>query len=247
MKADPNDQLRLLQVQDCDTRLSQLAHREQTLPEAQALREAQQRNEQLHDDLIRAQTAASDLATDVARVESDVQQVRERIARDQHLLDSGEIGDPKQLSSLQHELTSLAKRRSDLEDAELEVMERQEAADNAVAALEAETASLSEEIARVSAAVDELVLRIGQERVQIHGERAAAVEGLPAELVALYEKVRADQGGVGAAPLYRGRCEGCRLQLPPQAIEEARVAAADEVLRCEECRRILVRTAESGL
>lgn len=247
MKADPQDQLRLLQVQDCDTRLAQLTHRDKTLPEAQALREAEQRQEQVHDDLVRAQTAASDLASEVARAEADVVQVRERMSRDQRLMDSGEIGDPKQLTSLQHELTSLVKRLADLEDVELEVMERQEAADKAVAQLQQEQAGVAEQIAALVAEVADLRAAIVADRAGVEADRAAAVQGLPADLLALYDKVRADHDGVGAAPLYRGRCEGCRLQLPPQEIEVARSAAADEVLRCEECRRILVRTPESGL
>lgn len=247
MKADPQDQLRLLQVQDCDTRLAQLTHRDKTLPQAQALREAELRQEQVHDDLVRAQTAASDLASEVARAESDVQQVRDRMARDQTLMDSGEIGDPKQLTSLQHELASLVKRLADLEDAELEVMERQEAADQAVAVLREEQATIADQIAELVAEVNELRAAIAQERAGVEVERTSMTQGLPADLLALYEKVRADHDGIGAAPLYRGRCEGCRLQLPPQAIEEARAASADEVLRCEECRRILVRTPESGL
>ncbi|MDQ5975513.1 MAG: uncharacterized protein QG661_2722, partial [Actinomycetota bacterium] len=78
-------------------------------------------------------------------------------------------------------------------------------------------------------------------------ERAALVEGIPADLLSLYDKIRADHGGIGAAPLHRGRCEGCRMVLPPNEIEALRAAPPDAVLRCEECRRILVRTDESGL
>ncbi|MCF8528271.1 MAG: nucleic acid-binding protein, partial [Candidatus Nanopelagicales bacterium] len=68
-----------------------------------------------------------------------------------------------------------------------------------------------------------------------------------ADLLSLYNKIRAEQGGVGAAALHRGSCQGCRLTLPPTEIEELRAAAPDAVIRCEECRRILVRTPESGL
>ena len=78
-------------------------------------------------------------------------------------------------------------------------------------------------------------------------ERSALAEGIPADLLGLYDRIRGDHGGVGAARLHRGRCEGCHMDLPPNEIEALREAAADAVLRCEECRRILVRTAESGL
>ncbi len=247
MKADAQLQERLLDVQTCDTKLAQLLHRERNLPQAQALAETQRNGERVHDAIVLARVAASDLATEVARVEADVQQVRDRMARDQQLLDSGEIGDPKQLSSLQHEMTSLERRRSDLEDAELEVMERQEVADQAVAALQVEEEQLQVQAAALTSEVEELLAQIAVERAAIEAERDQLAAAIPGELLALYEKVRADHDGVGAAPLYRGRCEGCRLQLPPQEIELVKAAAADEVLRCEECRRILVRTAESGL
>jgi predicted nucleic acid-binding Zn-ribbon protein len=70
---------------------------------------------------------------------------------------------------------------------------------------------------------------------------------LSGELVALYEKVRAGSNGIGAAALYRGRCEGCHLQLNTTDLKRIHDAPPDDVLRCEECRRILVRTADSGL
>ena len=69
----------------------------------------------------------------------------------------------------------------------------------------------------------------------------------PADLINLYERLRVQHGGVGAAALRRGRCEGCHLSLNTVDLNAIRAAAADEVLRCEECRRILVRTDESGL
>jgi predicted nucleic acid-binding Zn-ribbon protein len=78
-------------------------------------------------------------------------------------------------------------------------------------------------------------------------QRSELAGTLPDDLLALYEKVRASSSGVGAAALHRGRCEGCHLQLNTTDLNRLREAAEDEVLRCEECRRILVRTAESGL
>ena len=63
----------------------------------------------------------------------------------------------------------------------------------------------------------------------------------------MYEKLRASSGGVGAAALHRGRCEGCHLQLNTTDLNRLRDAPDDDVVRCEECRRILIRTDESGL
>lgn len=173
--------------------------------------------------------------------------MRERARRDQELLDSGSIGDPKQLQNLQHELGSLGRRQSDLEDVELEVMERVEGAQAAIATLIAERDGLVADREPLQAQVDELSAQIDSERSEIAEQRAELAGTLPADLMALYEKIRADQGGVGAAHLHRGQCGGCRLQLPPQEIERVRAASPTELIRCEECRRILVRTDESGL
>lgn len=247
LNADAAAQARLLDLQADDTRLSQIAHRRRTLPEAQALAELDERIQRTADELVAAETIASDLDAELERSEADVEQVRERSRRDQELLDSGSIGDPKQLQSLQHELQSLARRQSELEDIELEVMERVEGARAAVAHLAAERDRLEAERATLAETVARLLAELDTEQAGVEADRADVATRIPADLLALYEKIRADHGGVGAAHLHRGSCQGCRLELPPNEIERLRAAAPDEVVRCEECRRILVRTAESGL
>jgi len=196
---------------------------------------------------VAAEAILGDLRRDLARAEADVEQVRERARRDSELLNSGSIGDPKQLQNLQHELGSLARRQSDLEDAELEAMERVEGAEAALAALLAERDSLAADRDPAQSLVDELTAQIADEQAEVRRQREEVAQSIPADLLALYEKIRADQAGVGAAHLHRGQCGGCRLQLPPQEIQRARTAAPTEVIRCEECRRILVRTEESGI
>lgn len=247
MKADPSSQLALLQVQERDTRLTQLDHKATNLPERVDLAAADERLERLRKEIIAAQTIVSDLEGDQRKADADVDLVRERSRKDRELLDSGSIGDPKQLQNLQHELESLARRQSELEDIELEIMERLEGAAKAVEVLTSEQRELSVRRGDLDAAITAQMVIIDAERVTVTQERQNLAAGLPADLLALYEKVRADHGGLGAAPLHRGRCEGCHLQLPPQELVDIAASPADEVLRCEECRRILVRTPESGL
>ena len=247
LNADADIQLRLLDLQGRDTKLAQLAHRAATLPDAVALADAETRLARLRDEVVAAETIAADLALEQRKADADVEQVRERARRDRELLDSGSIGDPKQLQSLQHELQSLARRQGELEDVELEIMERVEGAEAAVSVLTAQRDALALERDALAAAVVAQQAGIESERADVVSERSALATGIPAELLALYDKVRADHGGIGAAPLHRGRCEGCRMVLPPNEIEALRAAPSDAVLRCEECRRILVRTAESGL
>ncbi|MFM8515215.1 MAG: zinc ribbon domain-containing protein [Actinomycetota bacterium] len=247
MKADPSAQLALLQVQERDTRLTQLSHKADNLAERADLTTANERLERLRKEIIAAQTIVSDLEGDQRKADADVDLVRERARKDRELLDSGSIGDPKQLQNLQHELESLARRQSELEDVELEIMERLEGAMKAVSVLTAEQSELATRHSELESAIAAQMSVIDAERATVTEERHRIAAGLPADLVTLYEKVRADHGGLGAAPLHRGRCEGCHLQLPPQELVDIAAAPDDEVLRCEECRRILVRTPESGL
>ncbi|MEZ5115416.1 MAG: C4-type zinc ribbon domain-containing protein [Candidatus Nanopelagicales bacterium] len=247
LNVDPFAQLRLLDLQALDTRADQLAHRRRSLPEATRHAELEQRSAVLGNEIVAARTLVSDLEREQAKADADVDQVRLRAAKDRDLLDSGTVGSAKQLESLQRELESLARRQSDLEEVELEVMERLDAAQKDLGRLNAEREALDTDIAAVAAARDAAYGDIDAELATVTGERASVAGELPTDLVALYEKLRGAHDGVGAAALYRGRCEGCRIQLTPVDIERIRAAASDEVLRCEECRRILVRTAESGL
>jgi predicted nucleic acid-binding Zn-ribbon protein len=173
--------------------------------------------------------------------------VRQRAARDQKRLDSGAVTHPKDLSNLQSEIVSLAKRQSDLEDVVLEVMERREAAQARAAELAERVESVQAKATDAVARRDEAVAGIDAERATLAKEREVIASSVPADLMTLYEKIRGQQGGVGAAKLYQRRCEGCRLELNITELNEVRAAADDVVLRCENCRRILVRTPESGL
>jgi predicted nucleic acid-binding Zn-ribbon protein len=247
VKAPPSEQLALLEVQERDTRLAQLHHRLTTLPQHAELTSARERADRLGRELIAAQTIVSDLEREQAKAEADVDVVRGRSRKDRELLDSGSITDSKQLQSLESELVSLAKRQSDLEDVELEVMERLEGAQAAVVHLDGELAAARVDVERLSAELAGLEAEIAAERTAVEAERAQATTGVSAELLTLYDKIRRDHSGRGAARLHRGRCDGCRIDLPPTEIAALRAAAEDEVLRCEECRCILVRTPESGL
>lgn len=173
--------------------------------------------------------------------------MRQRATRDQQRLDSGAVTSPKDLESLQREIASLAKRQGDLEDVVLEVMERRESAQERVA-------ELSDRVSAVQAKADDATARrdaatkgLDEETATVTKERELVAGSVPADLLKLYDKLRVQQGGVGAARLYQRRCEGCRLELNITEVNDVKAASPDTVLRCENCRRILVRTAESGL
>ena len=126
-------------------------------------------------------------------------------------------------------------------------MERQETAQGRRDAAAAERAEIATQRQAVTARRDAALAEIGEQAGKAADRRAAVASEEPADLLALYERSREQHGGVGAAALRRGRCEGCHLSLNTVDLNSIRAAAPDEVIRCEECRRILVRTDESGL
>ncbi|MBM6403648.1 hypothetical protein JQN72_12760 [Phycicoccus sp. CSK15P-2] len=246
MRAESARQQRLLDLQAIDTRLDQIAHARRTLPQLAELADLEGKARLLDDQLVRSRTELGDVQREVAKAESDVQLVRDRAERDQKRLDSG-VGTAKDLQALQHELESLGRRQSELEDVELEVMERAEAAEHDVAELERGRAELAERITGLESARDEALATLDTEATEVAAPRPTVVGEVGEDLVTLYEKIRAGSGGTGAAALSQRRCGGCRLELNPVDISRIRSADEDEVVRCEECSRILVRTPESGL
>ncbi|MEU1043238.1 zinc ribbon domain-containing protein [Streptomyces sp. NPDC005551] len=247
MNAAPADQIRLLDVQSFDARLQQLAHRRRSLPEHAEIESLNKDLIQLRDLLVAAQTEESDCAREQTKAEQDVDQVRQRAARDQKRLDSGAVSSSKDLENLQREIVSLAKRQGDLEDVVLEVMERRESAQERVAELTERVSSVQSKIDDATGRRDAACEEIDGEAASVTKEREVVAGSVPADLLKLYDKLRQQQGGVGAARLYQRRCEGCRLELNITEVNEVKAASPDTVLRCENCRRILVRTSESGL
>jgi predicted nucleic acid-binding Zn-ribbon protein len=247
LKAAASDQQRLLDVQALDTRIDQLAHRRETLPEHAALAELETTVTTLRDQIVGAETEASDVARELTKAEGDVEQVRTRAARDQQRLDAGQVNSPKELEGLQHEINTLAKRQSDLEDIVLDVMERLESSQSLQSELTSQKVAAEASMAELNAARTVKTAEIDNETEALRAQRDTQAGSVDADLVTLYEKIRAQSAGVGAAELRQRRCTGCRLELNTVEINQLRTAEDDEVMRCEECRRILIRTSESGL
>ncbi|WP_207929383.1 C4-type zinc ribbon domain-containing protein [Actinomadura sp. 6K520] len=247
MKAAPQAQLRLLDLQELDASLDRLAHRRRTLPELAEIERLEGRLTELRDAIVAAETEAGDLQREQKKAEQDVEQVRARADRDQKRLDSGQVSSAKDLGNLQAEIESLQRRQSDLEEVVLEIMERSEEAEGRVSALRADQSAAQDEMAGLVERRDAARREIDDEAGTTSAARTAVAKDVPEDLLALYEKLRGQFGGVGAAKLFRGACQGCHLALNTVDLNNIRAAAGDEVVRCEECRRILIRTPESGL
>jgi len=244
VKAAPKDQRRLLDLQAVDIALAQLAHRLKSLPELAEIATISRELSALEDERVRAQVAVDDLDRDIARFEKDIEQVRTRKSRDEARLNAG--GALREIEGLQHELTTLNRRQSELEDAELELMEQRESAEQALNDVKKKLTEASGRRSAAEARRDAATDEITKEREFKTQSRAPLAADLPSDLVTLYDKIRQDSG-LGAALLRAGRCGGCRIELYGADLARVKSAPADEVVRCEECRRIMVRTAESGL
>ncbi len=244
MKADPGAQQRLLDLQAVDTAIGQLDHRVKVLPEHALLAQLQTRRQALGQRLVAAETALSDAVAAQAKAEADLAPVRERLRRDEKALDGGTLSDPKTLNSMVEEVAHLKTRISTLEDEELELMETVESAQAETSRIATERTSIEDEMRALVAKRDAAVADLQADLSDRRSVRAALLADLPSPLVDTYEKVRSRSGGVGAATLQGRRCTGCGLEANPSDYERYLAAAQDEVLRCEECDRILVRTAD---
>ena len=247
VKASPEAQLRLLELADLDTELNRLDHRRRSLPEIAELSQLEERSAKVRDATTIADTNLADLDRELVRAEKDVEQVRVRIEKDNQRLNAGQVSNARELESLQSEVASLRRRQSDLEETELELMERREAAQALRDGAGAEADKVAADTAAAAERRDTALAEIGEQAAKASAARATAAADVPADLLALYDKIRASSAGLGAAPLHRGQCGGCRVMLSTVDLNAIRAAAPDEVIRCEECRRILVRTPDSGL
>jgi predicted nucleic acid-binding Zn-ribbon protein len=234
------DQLRLLEVQALDTRAAQLAHQRRTLPAHAAVADLASQLADLEGAVVTSRTAVGDLRRELAKAEGDVEQVRTRAARDRARLDSPAVG-AKDAQALTSELAALARRQADLEEVELEVMERLEAHESALAELTAARDALLAQQDVAQTALTAELAAVDQQVADVAAERVNAVQGIDSGLVTLYEKLRGQLDGLAIARLRGRRCEGCRLELNPTDVAHLNAAPPEQVVRCEECGRILVR------
>jgi predicted nucleic acid-binding Zn-ribbon protein len=244
MKAEVVQQRSLLELAELDAELSRIEHRAKHLAEHQQLEEVQAKHRDANDRLAALQIALQDLDAQVAKFESEIDAVRQREDRDRSLLASGSI-DAKQLTDLQHELETLERRQSSLEDSLLEVMERREELQGRQADELAQIDELQNNLSETQKACDDALAEIDQLRHQSVSRRDELVSELDADFVALYERQRA-RGGAGAGLLQGRRCGACRIEIDKGELARISAAAEDDVLRCPECGAILLRVKGTG-
>lgn len=244
LKAAPEDQALLLELQEFDTRLQQLDHRLRTLPETTRLAELATASEALRRSVAEQTGLLEDAQAELGRVESDVAVVEARIERDRGRLESS--SSVKDVQALEQELGALARRRDELEEIELVVMEKVEELEVALSSIRLQQQAHEAEVAETTTARDAAAASLEGERARTGADRATVAARVPAELLALYEKQRA-RYGVGASHLRAGVSSASGVALNATDLNVVRAAAPDDVLLCPDSSAVLVRTAESGL
>ena len=242
MKASLSDQRQILDVAAFDQKTTALNHTASTLPELAELVSSTTKSHNARDLRIAAETELSDVKRELLRAEADVEQIVTRITRDEARL-SGGSASPKELEQLQHEVGTLNSRRSELEEVELEIMMRVDEIKARIEDLQGQEAAFTEQINELNIRKENALARINGELESIAKERTETLAAVSPELIALYEKIRSTNNGTGAAALVAGACTGCHLSINTVELKRISEISEDEVVRCEECRCILVRGA----
>lgn len=240
MKATPAHQALLMQLQELDTEIFQLNHKLKTMPEHEQIAAIHTRLENAAVELKVIETELEDVAIDLRRSEVDVEAVTARMEKDEKRLSAG-LGTPKELEQTQHELVTLAKRKAELEDGELEIMMRHDGIKKRVDELKNDEAGLKQLELELNVRIENATTEINGLISRAADNRMKLVPQIDSALLETYEKIRQSQGGVGAALLVGNKCDGCHLEINAIEVERIKTLADDDVLRCEECRRILVR------
>lgn len=246
MLAEPADQLRLLDLAAIDVQTGQLKHRRQTLPELATIQQLMGERQALMEQQVAVETRLGDAEKAQERVEADLNPARERLTRNQQRVDSGSIADAKALRGMVEEIEHLGGRISKLEDDELDAMQVVEDLTNERDALTNRRKELEDRVRALMDKRDGQFKDLDEALAERSQEREATIRLLPKDLVATYQKLT-DRLGMGAAELKARHCTGCQLVVNQSDLRRFADAAPNEVLRCEECGRILVRTKESGL
>jgi uncharacterized protein len=244
VKADPAVQRKLLDLAEVDAELARVTHRRRTLPEIAEIAEVEQQVRAKQDALVAVETTLTDLDRDVKRQETEIDQVRARGERDRKLMQSGSVG-AKQLTELEHELATIQRRQGVLEDDLLELMERREAVDADASFARVDLDKAGEKLEEAKGRRDTALADLEAVETRRTADRSTMAKGFPDDLLKLYDRQR-EQRGIGAAVFQSRSCGACRIELDRSAFGKVKDAAADEVVRCEECGAILVRLAQPG-
>jgi uncharacterized protein len=231
----------LLALQEHDTRVDQLVHRRSALPARGELDETMAALTKLEQQAAQVEASRHELARAQQRLEDEIASVAAKASQHDKTLYSGTIGNPRELQALQDEIASLKRRISQLEDQELEIMEQIEPLDADLAQLGADREQLDARAAALRADIAEAEVVIDAELDEVRAERARVEVDVEPELLAEYDQLRPQSGGIAIARLTGRSCGGCHLELSAVEIDRIKKLPVEEPVHCEECGRLLAR------
>ena len=238
MIASLNDQKQLLALAALDVELARISNsRKQAQAEAE-LEAASADTLRLSDLLIDARNAVGELEMELGRAEADLELVANRINKDKQLLSS--TSSSKDAQGIEHELSTLAARRSELEDTQLQIMELLESAQQEHEKLKLEKQAADERLAALEQRVASELADLGSQAEKIQTERKSVISGIDQELAAAYE--RKFSRGVAAGRLSGRDCGACRLSITATSFEELMALPTEELAECPNCQAFLVRS-----
>ena len=238
MIASLSDQTKLLAIAAHDVELAKIFNsRKQAQAEAE-LELASADTLRLSDLLIDARNKVGDLEMELARAEADLGLVANRIAKDKQVLSS--TSSAKDAQGIEHELATLATRESDLEDAQLQIMELLESAQQDYEKLKHQKQAADEALSSLEQRVSYELADLGSQAEKIQTERRSAIASIDQELAAAYE--RKYTRGVAAGRLAGRDCGACRLSITATSFEELMALPQEELAECPNCQAFLVRS-----
>jgi uncharacterized protein len=240
MRAPPAEQRTLLELQAHDSAIDRLNHRRGALPEDARLAELAKALATVDQLAAERDGSLATVRREQSRLEDEVDMVSRKARSEEERAVSGKVTSPKELTAIQEEVAALKRRQGVLEDELLERMEQRETLEAEQAELAARRERIAADEAEVTKARDAALVEIDRDLQAEGAAREALVPKVGEELRNLYDQVRAKQRGVGAAALVGNTCQGCRVSISALELAAIRKRPADEVKRCENCRRILV-------
>jgi len=231
----------LLSVQEHDTAADQLAHRLAHLESREHLTDVMGELGRLEVSVADVEARRHDLARSQQRLEDEITTLTEKAAHHDKALYSGTIGNPRELQALQDEIAALKRRISQLEDQELELMEQIEPLDAELSTSAERRLALDDRGEALRAQIAEEEVSIEAELERVHAERASISAGVEPELLAEYEELRPQSGGIAIARMVGGSCGGCHLSLSAVEVDRIKKLPPDAPAHCEECGRLLAR------
>jgi len=178
------------------------------------------------------------LDRDGSKVEHEIDSLTQKAAAEERRMSSGSVANARELDAIGHEITNLKRRIADREDEMLAIMERRETVEAAAKEAEAFAGVQRDRVAAVRSTSDAELAQVEAELQAREAERGAAAARIDPDTLELYEDLRRQKKGVGAAALIDNVCQGCHEQL--SAVELDKVRHTSDIPRCEYCRRILV-------